>query len=193
MEYSKKVKARVRILLLASSLAVALVFGLSFYFSLVSAESALASKVPELAELAERFRSTLTINTLAFAAIIIGSFIALGSLITNRLFKPLEAIENGLVSLSSGLIPPAPSDSAGGSFETLIESYATARLQIEKREQNDISILEECVTKMGEGVDVTDKLQSLIDEKKRFTGIMEAPEAKGGVDSEDDSVFMQPV
>jgi hypothetical protein len=193
MEYSKKVRARVRILLLTSSLAVALVFGLSFYFSLVSAESALASKVPELAELAERFKSTLTINTLAFAAIIIGSFFALGSLITDRLFKPLESIERGLLSFSSGAIPSAPPDSTGGSFDSLVESYASARSHIEKRVQSDISILEECLKKIVEGVDVAEMLQGLIDEKKSFYGIKEAPEAKSGTAPSDESVFMQPV
>lgn len=193
MEYSKKVKARVRILLMASSLAVALVFGLSFYFSLISAESALASKVPELAELAGRFKSTLTINTLAFAVIIIGSFFALGSLISDRMFKPLEAIERGLLSLSSGVIPPAPAETVEGSFCTLVESYTSARSQIEKRAQDDISTLEKCLKKMGEGVDVADMLQSLIDEKKNFSGVREAPETEEEKDSPDDSVFMQPV
>ena len=194
MEYSKKVKSRVRILLLASSLAVALVFGLSFYFSLVSAESALASKVPELSELAGKFKSTLMINTIIFAAIIVASFIALGSLITSRMFKPLAAVEEGLRAISSGVIPQPPAGSGGDSFESLRDSYISALSRIEGKEKSEISALEECVTRIGEGIDVVEKLHGLIDDKKRFSGIRAVPESndeeKG---SADDSVFMQPV
>jgi hypothetical protein len=193
MEYSKKIKGRIRILLLTSSLAVALVFGLSFYFSLVSAGSALASAVPELAELAEKFKSTLTLNTLAFAGIIIGSFIALGSLVTDRLFKPLEGIEEGLGKLASGILPPAPEGSGGGPFDTLRESFISARSRIEERELAEISILEDCVAKIAEGIDVSDRLRKLIEAKNRYSGKKETPDGKASSSSPDDPIFMQPV
>jgi len=194
MQYSKKIKGRIRILLLASSLAVALVFGLSFYFSLVSAESALASTVPELAQLSEKFRSTLTLNTLAFVGIIIGSFVALGSLVADRLFKPLEGIEEGLGTLASGTLPPVPEGSGGGPFDTLWESFISARSFIEEREQAEISALEDCVAKIGEGIDVTDRLRKLIEAKNRYSGKKETPEGKGSDNSSsDDPIFMQPV
>lgn len=192
MEYSKKIRGRIRILLLVSNLSVALVFGLSFYFSLVSAESALANMVPELAELAERFKSTLTLNTLAFAGIIIGSFAALALLVTKRLFKPLEAIEKGLDMLASGRVPPAPQYSAGGPFDTLRESYISAREQIEKREQSDISTLEECLMDMEKGIDVTESLRNLIEEKNRYSGKKDPQEEKGNKGSSEDPIFMQP-
>lgn len=192
MQYSKKITVRIRILLLASSLAVALVFGLSFYFSLVSAESALASKVPELAELAEKFKSTLTLNTLAFVGIIIGSFVALGSIVTDRLFKPLEGIEEGLVTLASGTLPPVPEGSGGGPFDTLWESFISARSHIEEREQAEISALEDCMAKIGAGIDVTDCLRELIEAKNIYSEKNETPEGKGSDSSSDDPIFMQP-
>jgi len=192
MEYSKKIKGKIRVLLLSSSLAVALVFGLSFYFSLVSAGSALASTVPELAELAEKFKSTLTLNTLAFVAIIIGSFIALGSLVTDRLFKPLEGIEEGLGKMASGILPPMPEGSRDGPFYSLSESFISARSRIEKRELDEISILEDCMAKIAEGVDVSDRLRKLIEAKTRYTGKKETPDGKASSNSPDDPIFMQP-
>lgn len=193
MEYSKKIKGRIRILLLASCLAVALVFGLSFYFSLVSAESALASAVPELAELAGKFKSTLTLNTLAFVGIIIGSFVALGSLVVDRLFKPLEGIEKGLGILASGALPPMLEGTGGGPFDTLRESFISARSHIEERETTELSILEDCVAKIGEGIDVTNRLQELIEVKKRYSGKKETREGNGSNSSSNDPIFMQPV
>ena len=193
MEYSKKVRARVRILVLTSSIAVALLFGLSFYFSLVSAESALASRVPELAELGERFKSTLMINTIVFAVIIIASFFVLGSLITDRFFKPLEGIERGLSTLSSGALPPVIRDSAGGPFASLISSYRAARARIEERERGEISTLEECLKQIGQGIDVTADLRTLIEQKKEFSGRTESANAEKSKPTPDDSVFMQSV
>jgi methyl-accepting chemotaxis protein len=192
MEYSKKFKGRIMILLFASSLAVALVFGLSF-FSLVSTESALANSVPELEELAEKFKSTLTLNTLAFAGIIIGSFIALASLVTDRLFKPLDGIEKGLDALASGKLPSAPEESGSGPFDALWRSFISARSHIEEREHTEISILEDCVAKLGEGIDVTDRLVKLIEAKIKYSGKKETPEEHGSGDSSDDPIFMQPV
>jgi len=193
MEYAKRFKGRIRLLLLASSLAVALVFGLSFYFSLVSAESALSNAVPELAELAEKFKSTLTLNTLAFVGIIIGSFIALGSLVTDRLFKPLDGIEKGLLALASGKLSQAPEGSGGGPFDRLWSSFAAAHSRIEGREKAEISTLEACVAGLVEGRDVTETLRELIEAKKTFSGSKEAERAKKQDDSSNDPLFMQPV
>ncbi len=193
MKYAKMFKGRIRLLLLASSLAVALVFGLSFYFSLVSAESALSSAVPELAELAERFKSTLTLNTLAFVGIIIGSFVALGSLVTDRLFKPLDGVEKGLLSLASGKLPPAPGDSGGGPFDALWSSFVAARSRIENHERAEISTLEKCVEGLADGRDVTDTLRELIASKQALTGSKEVERAKEQDDSSNDPLFMQPV
>ncbi len=193
VEYSKRIKGRFRILLLASSLAVALVFGLSFYFSLVSTESALASTVPELEELAERFKSTLMLNTLAFAGILILSFVVLGSLVTDRLFKPLEKIEEGLVSVASGALPAARKDTHGGPFETLCDAFGSARTNMEKRERSEISALEACVAEIREGADVTERLRKLIEAKNRYAGMKETPPENGSENSADDQVFMQPV
>jgi methyl-accepting chemotaxis protein len=193
VEYSKKIKGRIRILLLASSLTVALVFGLSFYFSLVSTESALAKTVPELEELAERFKSTLMLNTLAFAGILIVSFVVLGSLVTDRLFKPLEGVEEGLMSVASGTLPAVQKDTGDGPFEAICDAFRSARTHIEEREQAEITALEECVAKIQEGADVTDMLRKLIEAKNSYAGKQETTEEKGPDNSTDDQVFMQPV
>jgi signal transduction histidine kinase len=193
MEYSKQIKVRIRILLLASSIAVALVFGLSFYFSLVSAESALASTVPELAELAERFKSTLILNTLVFVGILIGSFVVLGSLVTDRLFKPLESVEKGLMTVASGTLPSEQKDAGCGPFETICDAFTAARSRLEAREKAEISALEKCVSEIAEGIDVTDRLGKLIEAKKNYTGLQEIQTESGSANSTDDQIFMQSV
>ncbi len=193
MEYSKKMKRRFRFLLLASSLAVAVVFGLSFYFSLVSAESALANTVPELEELAERFKSTLMLNTIAFVAILIVSFVVLGSLVTDRMFKPLEKIEEGLMSVASGALPAARKDAGGGPFESLCGAFDSARARIVEREQNDIKRLEECVKGIEKGMNVSDVLRELITAKSEYAGTGPARTEGRAGSSEDDEIFMQPV
>ena len=193
MGYSKKMKSRVRVLLLASSLAVALVFGLSFYFSLVSTESALANTVPELEELAERFKSTLMLNTLAFVAILIISFVVLGSLVTDRMFGPVEKVEEGLMGVASGKLPGAGKDLGGGPFGPLCEAFNSACSYIEDRERSDIAVLEECVTGIEKGLDVTDTLRGLIEAKRGHRETGKAPvNGEAGAPADDD-VFMQPV
>ncbi|HER42979.1 MAG TPA: hypothetical protein ENO08_00785 [Candidatus Eisenbacteria bacterium] len=193
MDYSKRFKGRIMLLVFASSLAVALVFGLSFYFSLVSAESALATKVPELAELAGRFKSTLTLNTLAFAGIIFGSFIALGSLVSDRLFKPLDSIEKGLRALASGTVPAATEGSGQGPFDTLWRSFESARSRIESRELSEIATLEECVAGLDRGIDVAGALLKLLEAKKACAGGKKMQRDKSRDGSSNDPLFMQPV
>ena len=71
-------------LILAGMLTVALIFGISFYFALLSNQSALARQFPELEEVAVKLRSILMLNTAVFAAIIIASFVLLASIVTSR-------------------------------------------------------------------------------------------------------------
>ena len=193
MDYSKMFKSRVRILIFTSCLAVAMVFGFSFYFSLVSVESSLTSTIPELAGLAERLKSTLIINTLVFTVIIIGSFVALGQLMTDRLFKTLHRVDEGLGELASGTAPSVPEASGNGPFAALWRSFVSACSHIREREQAEISLLEECVTELGRGGDATGRLRELIEAKKKRAGSGTAGREKSRDDHSDDPVFMQPV
>lgn len=192
MDYSKMFKSRVRVLIFTSSLAVALIFGFSFYFSLLSVESSLASTVPELAGLAERLKSTLMINTLVFAVIIIGSFVALGQLMTNRLFKPLQRVDKGLGALASGTTPSVPEVPGSGPFDALWRSFASACSRIREQEQAEISLLGECVSELARGGDATARLLELIEAKKSRAGGEMTEREKSQDDHSDDPVFMQP-
>jgi hypothetical protein len=191
MHYSKKIKGRIRILILMNSLVVALAFGLSFYFGLVSTESALASRVPELVDVVNKLKNMLLSSTLVFVAILIGSFYILSILLTDRMFKPIETLREDLETIAGGRLPLECIDSLGGPFASLEESHRSARDQLVERERSEIAALTSCVEIAGPDNGATEKLEKIIKDKKRFCG--EAEQSSDKAAEGEDAIFMQPV
>jgi hypothetical protein len=191
MNYAKRVKSRIRILVVADSLVVALAFGLSFYFGFIATESAIASRVPELADVVSTMKNVLLSNTLVFVAVIIGSFYVLSILVTERMFKPLDSLREDLETFAEGRLPTHRHERQGGPFESLEASYVAARNSLDEREQSEIAELVACIELAGPSHGVTERLQRLLDEKGRFAG--EAKRSAEKTAKADDSIFMQPV
>ena len=96
---------RIKLLVLASTIVVALAFGISFYYALVSNEAAIAKQIPELEVVVKKLKSLLIVNTVGFAAVIIASFFALSAIVTSRMFRPLGFIQKDLMTIADGGLP----------------------------------------------------------------------------------------
>jgi hypothetical protein len=195
-EIVRAVTNRIRLLIIASSLAVALTFGLSFYFSLVSASSAVTRQVPELEMVVGRFKTILLINTVAFAAIIILSFIILSALVTSRMFKPLGTIYEGLRSMKRGVLPTGLETSEEGPFAGIESALRDVVASLQERETREIKELSSYAESANydEAV-VHDVLSKLLKEKRDFLGF-ESDEKETAVPRAAEagpSIFMQPV
>ncbi len=193
MEYSKKINTRIRILVLFSCLAVALVFGLSYYFGLISTESAITSKVPELEGLVGKFKSTLLVNTIIFTGIIIASFFVLSVLLTEQMFKPLGSLHTGMDLLAKGQLPGCDSDQEHGPFGSLETAFRRACERIESHTRELITDLEKARELAGTNDECTEKLNDIINMNKRFLGEIKPTEQSNSNTETDNSVFMQQV
>lgn len=180
-------------LVFLACLAVALVFGLSYYFGLIATESAITSKVPELEGLVGKFKSTLLVNTLIFAGVIVASFFALSMLLTERMFKPLASLHTDIDLLAKGQLPGCGSDQEHGPFGSLETSFRSAIKRIESHTRGLIADLEKTLEITGMNSECAAKLHELIDKNKQFLGEIK-PAGQPESDTEtDESVFMQPV
>lgn len=194
--FAKSIRKRVGILVLASSIAVAIVFGLTFYFALVSNESALARQVPELAAVAAKFKSLLIMNTLVFGAIIVASFYVLSILVTERMFSSLGTLQKDIAALAGGTLPRAREAHEAGPFSTLGASWAAATESMAKRERAELEDLKRCaeaLAPIGAARDVAGALENIIKGKKAFLGIGENPVAEKAKPKQEDPLFIQPL
>jgi hypothetical protein len=193
MEYSKKIKTRIRVLVFLACLAVALVFGLSYYFGLIATESSITSKVPELEGLVGKFKSTLLVNTIIFVGVIIASFFALSVLLTERMFKPLGSLHTDIDLLAGGQLPGCDSDQEHGPFGSLETSFRSACKRIQSHTRGLIADLEKAREIAGTNDECAEKLNEIIDKNKRFLGEIEPAEKPKSDAEADDPIFMQPV
>lgn len=193
MEHSKMIKSRIRILVSLACLAVALVFGLSYYFGLIATESAITANVPELEDLVGPFKSALLVNTIIFACIIIASFFALTVLITERMFKPLTSLQEDMDLLAKGRMPKCDSEMGHGPFSSLEISFRSACKRIESDASKLIADLEDARELAGTNDKCAGKLNEIVDNYKRFIGEIKSVEQPVSDAEADDSVFMQPV
>ena len=187
------IKTRIRILVLLSCLAVALVFGLSYYFGLISTESAITSKVPELEGLVGKFKSTLRINTIIFAGIIIASFFVLSVLLTEQMFKPLGSLHTSMDLLAKGQLPECDSDQEHGPFEYLNAAFRRACERVESHTRELITDLEKARKLAVTNDECAEKLDDIINKNKRFLGEIKPAEQSSNDTETDNSVFMQQV
>jgi hypothetical protein len=190
----KKVKNRIRILLFVSTVTVALAFGLSFYFALISNESAMAKQIPELEIVANKLKSQLVFSTLAFIAVIIASFFVLSSLITSRMFKPLGFLHKNLSILAGGILPRGGEIESRGAFSSLNYAFKAALNTIHEKESEEIKRLEHCLKLLCEqsSSEVEQGIKEILKGKKAFLGTTEKEETGNYKEKETDTLFMQP-
>lgn len=189
------VKTRIRYLILAGMVIVALVFGCSFYFALISNQSALARQVPELELVAARLKSILIMNTLVFVAIIIASFYVLSTIIASRLFQPLAMLHRYLLTMAEGKLPRSFEASAPGPFSGLDDSLRAAVLSLcdrERKEIDEISRCAEALERNAAAKETARELRELAARKGALIGAETRVEAKAK-ETKKDPLFIQPL
>jgi hypothetical protein len=197
-ELAGKVKFRIMMLVLFSTITVAIAFGVSFYFGLVSGGSAISQQFPELGGIARKMTSILMMNTLGFVVIIIGSLYLLGKLITKRMFGAIGVIIANMQALTdSGRISDIE-EIDPGPFEPLDIAYRAFVERIRDMEFSEVKRLQNIIDEASEtGFDAShlDIARELIMEKTAKTGISTPGKnsVAGRSSNDDDPVFMQPV
>ena len=188
-EIAGALRSRFRLLLAGSMLVVGIAFGTSFYFAFVSGHTAIASQIPELADVVSRLRNTLILNTVGFGAVLVASLAILARLLTARVFAPLEAIERGLDLFARGALPDVPPATADGPFASTHERYAAAVEAIRNREREELEACSALAESRPEAM--TDRAAAAIERKRSLLDGAERPPAAARDTS--DPLFMQPV
>ncbi|UCD18951.1 MAG: hypothetical protein JSU64_05865 [candidate division WOR-3 bacterium] len=193
------VKRRIKILVLASTIAVALAFGCSFYFALLSNQTAIVQKMPELEAVVGKLKSMLVFNTFGFAAVIIASFMLLSAIISGKLFRPVSDVYHDLASIEKGTLPATESgDPSEGPFSALQQTCSAVVMQLRQKESNELERLNRCMDLL-DAPSATDELRQvlteIIREKKQLIGLGD-DNKKSSDDTPEgntDQLFMQPV
>ena len=186
------VKNRIRVILVAGMLAVALTFGLSFYFAVVSNTTAVARQVPELEAVVSKLKTLLVVNTFVFALIIIASFFVLSMLLTSRLFRPLGNLQEGLMAISKGTLPQEIETASDSPLSSLQVTLKEAIDRLREKESREIEELSKCIEN-GSEVECRALISLILQEKNAFLGIGGKEESDTGPHESTDPLFMQPV
>jgi hypothetical protein len=191
------VRMRSGLIVLLSSSAVAFAFGMSFYFALVSSETAVTTQVPELAPIVTKLKSMLVVNTIGFVAVIIASFWVLSRIITSKMFAPLGIVMTGLRKASENRYPETPETHESGPFGEFEAAWNTVVHETREREKHEIDALEKILVALsGPGADeVRASIEKMVVEKKRriCTDSASGDDKSAGSSGTDDALFMQPV
>lgn len=196
-EMTSGIRMRSGLLVLLSSSAVALAFGISFYFALVSSQTAVAMQFPELAPIVAKLKSILLVNTVGFVGIIIASFWILSRLITSKMFLSLGVVMAGLRKAAENRYPESDHSSETGPFGEFEATWNTVLQETRARDKHEIDVLEKSLPSLsGPGAEESRAfITKLIDEKKQRLGAGaggQGSEQSGSAGS-DDALFMQPV
>ena len=191
------IRMRTGLLVLLSSGAVALAFGVSFYFALVSSQTAVATQFPELAPIVTKLKSLLVVNTIGFVGIIIASFWVLSRLLASKMFVSLGVVMSGLRKAAENRYPESAQSSETGPFGEFEATWNTVVHETRTREKHEIEVMEQSLASLsGPGAEETKAaIVKMIDEKKQriCEGSSDtAGETSGGAGT-DDALFMQPV
>ncbi|MBU8922763.1 MAG: hypothetical protein KOO63_13170 [Bacteroidales bacterium] len=197
-ELARKVKFRIMMLVLFSTITVAIAFGMSFYFGLISGGSALSQQFPELGAIARKMTSILMMNTVGFVVIIIASFYLLSKLVTKRMFDAIGIIIGNMQTLTDNGRISDIEEIDPGPFESLDSSYRAFIDRLKEMETSEVMRLQKIIDEASDtGPDAShlDIVRELIVEKKAKTGIRTSGVSSGYDESSnnDDPVFMQPV
>jgi hypothetical protein len=191
------IRTRIKLLVFMSTLVVALAFGLSFYFALIANESAISKQIPELEAVVSKLKNLLTINTVGFVAILIGSFYLLSQLITARMFRPLGFIQKDLMSIADGTIPKLGATEKMGAFTNFNSAFRSALFGMRERENKEIEELKSCIDLLSRPSGISEaktRIDGIIKAKGAALGIVEGEKEDTGTDiDESDPLFMQPV
>jgi methyl-accepting chemotaxis protein len=194
--FARGVRSRVRYLILAGMLTVALIFGISFYFALLSNQSAVARQFPELEEVAAKLKSILIVNTIAITAIIIGSFLLLSTVVTSRIFQPLGLLHRDLHDMAAGKLPRRDENRERGAFSALESAWGAALAGIHEKEIREIKELADCAASLSRGVSagkIAEKLHELSERKKAFVGAADPHPESIEKETKKDPLFIQPI
>ena len=183
------------ILVVCSTLAVALAFGLTFYYALIANQSAVATQIPELESVVAKMKGLLVMNTLVFVAIIIGSLFALASIVTSRMFHPLAMLHRNLTDIADGTLPRSVESSGAGEFAGLEEAMRTAITVIRDRERAELETLakgRESLARTSGPESTREAIEEIIASKSAFLGIKKREEARVKDDPAEDPLFIKP-
>jgi len=188
------IRMRVGLMVLLSSSAVALAFGISFYFALVSSETAVAMQFPELASIVTKLKSLLVGNTIGFVGVIIVSFWFLSRLLTSKMFVSLGIVMTGLRKAAENRYPETSMTNETGPFGEFESLWNTVVQETREKERDEIDILQKSLSLLSspEAAEVKRSIEIMIDEKKqRICAGPSGEESQAG--GTDDALFMQPV
>jgi len=187
------IRFRTGLLVLVSSGAVALTFGISFYFALVSGETAVTGQFPELAPIVSKLKSLLVVNTAGFMAVVIASFWLLSRLVTTRMFRSLGTVMSGLRKAVEDRYPESAEPDGSGPFGDFETSWTSAVSEIRAREAREIGVLEKSLQFVSDA-DSKASIEKMIEGKKRRigSGTSTGTDASTGGGAADE-LFMQPV
>jgi len=197
-EMTRGINNRIRALVLFSSTTIALAFGLSFYFSLISSGTAIARQFPEFSSMLSNLKSALVMNTFGFAAVIIASFYILTLLITNRLFRPLGVIQKGLMDMTANHLPNISEETGSGPFSNLelaFKSIVTAQSERDRMELEKLTGWKNAWGKGPDGEKVRAEIEEMIKERQIRLGLIKENENRASAEkgsAENDPLFMQP-
>ncbi len=196
-EMTSGIRIRSGLMVLLSSSAVAFVFGMSFYFALVSSQTAVATQFPELAPIVTKLKSVLVVNTIGFVAVVIASFWFLSRMITSRIFIPLGIVMTGLRKAAENRYPETSEPRESGPFGEFEASWNIVVHETREREKHEIAALEKSLVALsGSGAgEARASIEKMIGEKKqRICADSAGREDKSARSSgTDDALFMQPV
>ena len=193
---ARGVRSRIVYLILAGMLTVAFIFGISFYFALLSNQSAVARQFPELEEVAAKLKSILMMNTIAITAIIIFSFFLLASIVTTRIFQPLGLLYLELLALAGGKLPRRGDNREHGAFSALETAWNAALACIHEKEIREIKELADCaasLSRSGSPDKIAEKLHALSERKKAFVGAADLHPESIEKETKKDPLFIQPI
>jgi methyl-accepting chemotaxis protein len=194
--FARGVRSRIGYLVLAAMLTVALIFGISFYFALLSNQSAVARQFPELEEVASKLKNILMVNTFAIIAIIIASFLLLAHIVSSRIFQPLALLHRDLVAVAGGKLPRRGEKRERGAFSALETAWNAALGCIQEKEFREIKELADCaatLSRSGSSHEIAERLQKIAEQKKAFVGVDELHPEALEKETKRDPLFIQPL
>jgi hypothetical protein len=193
--FARGIRIRVGYLVLAGMITVTLIFGISFYFALLSNQSAVARQFPELEDVAAKLKNILLINTFAITAIIILSFFLLASIVTARTFQPLGFLHRDLLSMAGGKLPRRGENREYGAFSALETAWSAALASIREKELREIKELADCAAALSRNRssdEIAAKLHELSERKRTFVGTDELHPEQIAKETKKDPLFIQP-
>lgn len=192
--FARGIRYRFGALVLASAVAVALVFGCTFYFALLANESAVARQIPELGQVAAQMKNLLLLNTIVFAGIIVASFYALSVLIAARAFRPLGDLYEDLRAIAVGSPASRREARPAGAFAELESAFRAAAERLaekERAESAELAAIADNLSEISAATGAAAKIRDLI---ARRSGPASAPkESLPPERGEHDPLFIQPV